>query len=581
MSVELRTITALAGLKALAPQWDELVARSAGGASLFRSPVWLLPWWQAYQRVLAAELHVVAAFEGDRLVGLAPFYTRVGRRGPRLKLKEVRLLGDAGPRPPALDLLVEPGFEEDFGNQLAADLTATAAEWDVIDLQPLQEPSRVRAFMTNQLSTSGFTFESAEAGGARRLALTAPGMESGGVMGEETDPRIRHYAHEVQSLRKGLAALRRLSRLEWADREEASPLADQEASHFLEQITVELGTAGLARLTRVDDGDNEAIAAGLVIDDGDRAVILATAVDPERPGAAARLIEAETRAAVARGMVALDVVTGAYEVQLPELPSVRQRALRVRIYGASRSAALARTYGAVRRRVEAARDAPGAAAAGARAAWAKIRTAAETVVGFQRLHLYRGELWTRGITPAPGLTCSLFREADFDALGQAERDLLVESLDLDLEYARQKWQRADKVVLARLNEKPAGVTWCARNEVWVPELGRSLDLLTTEAYIHDVFVAPQARGRAVAPSMLEFLARELRASDVYRAWALIGGENVASVRAFEKAAYAAVADLIYQRERVGIGADKLTVRPPDPEALRLLGLGPGGEERVR
>lgn len=260
---------------------------------------------------------------------------------------------------------------------------------------------------------------------------------------------------------------------------------------------------------------------------------------------------------------------------------MRQRALRVRIYGSSRSAALARTYGAVRRRVEAARDAPGAAAAGARAAWAKIRTAAESVAGYQRLHLYRGELWTRGITPAAGLTCNLFRESDFDGLGQAERDLVVESLDLDLDYARQKWQRGDMVVLARLGAKPAGIAWCARNEVWVPELGRALALLPNEAYIHDVFVAPQARGRAVAPSMLEFLARELRARDVYRSWALIGGENVASVRAFEKAAYAAVADLLYQRDRGGSGADKMTMRPPDPEALRLLGLGPSGEERVR
>ncbi len=580
MSLELRNITGLAGLKALVEPWRELASGMPGGGSLFRGPQWLLPWWQAYHRVLGAELHVVAGFSGERLVALAPLYTRVGRRGPRLKLKEIRLLGDAGPRPPALDLLVDPSFEEEFGSQLGQQLAA-AGDWDVIDLQPLQEPSRARAFMTNGLGTSGFSCESAEAGGARRLLLSVPGLESGGLLGVENDPRIRHYADEVTSLRKGLAALRRLSRLEWADREEASPLADQEASHFLEQVTVELGTTGTARLSRLDDGDNEAIAAALVIDDVDRAVVLATAVDPERPGAAARLLEAEARAAVARGRVALDVVTGADEVQLPVLPSVRQRALRVRIYGSSRAAHLARTYGAVRRRVEAARDAPGAAAAGARAAWAKIRTAAETLTGLQRLHLYRGELWTRGITPAVGLTVNVFREADFERMSQGERDQLIESLDLDVNYARQKWQRGDVVVLARLGGKPAGIAWCARNQVWVPELARTLELLTTEAYIHDVFVAPQARGRAVAPSMLEFLARELRAGDVYRSWALIGSDNVASVRAFEKAAYAAVADLIYQRERPGSPAEKLTVRPPDQEALRLLGLATLDEERER
>jgi GNAT superfamily N-acetyltransferase len=564
---ELYTITSVAGLKEIAGEWAEL-ARRAGG-SLFRGPEWLLPWWHEYHRVLAAELRVEIATEGGRLVALAPFYTRVGKRRPGLKLKEIRLLGDAGPRPPALDLLVEPGHEEEIGAELAERLGASAEEWDVIDLQPLQEPSRARAFMTNRLGAAGFQVESGQAGSSRRLALTVPGVEASAAA---PDARVRRYTDEVGSLRKGMAALRRLTRLEWSDREEQSPLADPEAQALLEHVTLELGRKGKARFARLDDADNEAIAAALVIDDGERAVMLATAIDPQQPGAAVRLLEAEAREAASRGCLSLDVVTGANELPLPGLPSARHKALRVRIYGHSRAAALARTYGAVRRKVEAARDAPGAAAAGARAAWSKIRTAAESAIGKERLHLYRGELWTRGITSPPGLTIGLFSEADFDGLSTNERDTLIESLDLDVAYAREKWKRGDLVILSRLNDRPAGIAWCARNDVWVPELGRSLGLLSTEAYIHDVYVAPQARGRAVAPSMLEFVSRELRARDVYRSWALIGSDNIASARAFEKAAYAAVADIIYHRERGAATVDKVTVRPPDPEALRLLGL---------
>ena len=70
--------------------------------------------------------------------------------------------------------------------------------------------------------------------------------------------------------------------------------------------------------------------------------------------------------------------------------------------------------------------------------------------------------------------------------------------------------------------------------------------------------------------MLDFLARELRRRDVYRAWALIERSNTASTRAFEKAAYASVADVIYAR--MGL-ASRLMVRPPDPEARAFLGLG--------
>jgi GNAT superfamily N-acetyltransferase len=124
------------------------------------------------------------------------------------------------------------------------------------------------------------------------------------------------------------------------------------------------------------------------------------------------------------------------------------------------------------------------------------------------------------------------------------------------------------VVVAELDGEPAGILWCARGPVYVPDIGREVRPLGGECYIHDVYVVPSARGRQVAPAMLEFIARELRQRDVYRAWALIQGANSASTRAFEKAAYASVADVIYAR--MGL-ASKLLVRPPDPEARVFLG----------
>jgi L-amino acid N-acyltransferase YncA len=84
-----------------------------------------------------------------------------------------------------------------------------------------------------------------------------------------------------------------------------------------------------------------------------------------------------------------------------------------------------------------------------------------------------------------------------------------------------------------------------------------------------VFVSPDARGKNVAPTMLEDLARRLRQRDVYRAWALIHPSNVASTRAFEKAAYVSVADVILAKMA---GASRVVVRPPDPEARRLFGV---------
>src|SRR5262249_39797517 len=159
---------------------------------------------------------------------------------------------------------------------------------------------------------------------------------------------------------------------------------------------------------------------------------------------------------------------------------------------------LARTYASIRRRAEAARDAPGAAAAGARAAWTKIREAAASVASYERLHLYRGQLWTRGVVPPDGLTVDEMTAGDLDAMPAAERQAFLQRLELDEVYCREKWRRGDLVVVARLYGRPAGISWCARSAVPVAEIGREVRPGHAECYIHDVFVAPDARGRNVA-----------------------------------------------------------------------------------
>ncbi len=563
MSVDFTVIKELASLVELTSAWRDL-AQLGGSGALFRGPDWLLPWWHAYHQALAAELCVFVGREDGELVCLAPFYIRTAKA--LVDVRELRMLGDAGPRPPALDLLVRPGFEDRAGAQLAKAVTELGKTWDVIDLEPLADPSRIRANMIARLGTAGFTIESAPAaGGARRIALGHAGTDA------LVDAPIVVHTDDAAGMRKGMSALRRLSRLEWAEREEQSPLADLEAGALLEEVALIQGRQGRARLAVLDDAAGEAVAATLVVDDGDRAVVLAMAIDPEcmTKGAAERLIAEEAAAAALRGRVALDVVTGAAEYPLPPMPWSRQGALSVRVWNATRSASVSRRVEVVRRRARAVRETPGVAASQARAAWARIRTAAQEVAQYQRMHLYRGQLWTRGIAPAEGLVLAAFTEADFDALLPAGRADLAEQLRFDEPFARTSWRRGDLALLARLHGRPAGIAWAARGPVLVPELGRTLSLSKYEAYIHDVFVAGAARGRAVAPVMLEELARVLRDLDVYRSWALIGADNQPSMRAFEKASYTAVCDVIHARVGGGV---RLIVRPPDPEAKELLGL---------
>jgi GNAT superfamily N-acetyltransferase len=562
MAVDVSLVRDEAALRALEPEWRALAA--SGPGALFRGPDWLLPWWGAYRQTLHAQPHVLVGRNAEGLlVAIAPLYQRT-LKVALLEARELRLFGDAGPRPPVLDFLALPGWEDRAGAAFARALIDTAPDWDVIDLEPLADPSRLRAAFASRLATAGFTVESApSAGGARRIALglaEPPDPAQAGTLEVGSDPAL---------VKKGLSALRRLSRLEWGERDEASPLGDAQAADLLENVIAAVD--GLAHVIRLDDVAGEAIAVGLIIDDGDRAVVIAMGVDPQvvASGAPQRLLQAEAAAARARGRTALDVVAGAMEYQLPLLPTSRQGALAVRIWSTSTTAAVSRAYRNVQRRARRAVTSPGIAAAQARAAWTRIRTAAANVATYERLSLYRGQVWTRGLAVPQGLELALFGVEDLDRLDENSRAALLDHLELDEAAARRWWGRGDLSVLAKFGPRPAGIAWSARGPVEVPELGRTLQLSKYEAYIHDVFVAPSARGRGSAPAMLEFLAKDLRERDVYRSWALIAADNQASLRAFQKASYTSVCDVVYARMA---SVDKIIVRPPDPEAKALLGL---------
>lgn len=78
-------ITDVAGLQALAPEWDELAVAASNPVA---APAWALSWWR---HVAAPEFQprVVAVRERGVLIGVAAFYLTQGRGG----IREARLMG--------------------------------------------------------------------------------------------------------------------------------------------------------------------------------------------------------------------------------------------------------------------------------------------------------------------------------------------------------------------------------------------------------------------------------------------------------------------------------------------------------
>ena len=73
-------------------EWDELFSAQAGVANPFCAPEWVEVWYSTFTR--PADQVLLTVREGARLIGVAPFFRNVGRRGPARLAS--RLLAGAG-----------------------------------------------------------------------------------------------------------------------------------------------------------------------------------------------------------------------------------------------------------------------------------------------------------------------------------------------------------------------------------------------------------------------------------------------------------------------------------------------------
>jgi GNAT superfamily N-acetyltransferase len=564
---------------ALGVRWDGLA--SASDAGLFLSHRWLTAWWRAFHGVDELWVFTVED-EAGALIAAWPLCLRAPRSGA-LRVGELRVIGDLGGAAASdRSILCIPGQETAACAQLV-DALLVARGWDVLDVPTSRR--EIGDAMARAMVAAGAKFDRSEQAGRATVELPTRGEweEFARTRRPQRTVGGAVYATAEIDVMHGLEELLRLLRKEWAAKEATSPAADPQAVAFLHEMVPELHQQGLLRLGIIGVEGQGAIAADLVVTDGERAVQLLRGADPEHQpaGVSEQLTFGSIEAAVQAGARRFELADG-------EGPwrAAAARVERLRLWNSTTAGRLHRGVAALTGAMRAIDVGPLATQksggrqrtpSGAWRAFDKLRTAAPDVVQravarvatYSTLHLYRGELFTRNVRETGELTLSLFAKRNFDALPPLERERYIARLDLQEAYCRQKWDRGDTVVLAMESGTPAGILWCARTPVYVPDIGREVRPGAGECYIHDVYVHPDERGRQVAPAMLDFLARELRGRDVYRAWALIERTNVASTRAFEKAAYASVADVVYAR--MGL-ASRLIVRPPDPEARAFLGL---------
>jgi CelD/BcsL family acetyltransferase involved in cellulose biosynthesis len=294
-------------LERFLPAWDELAVACERP---FCAPAWLLSWWRE-ARSGDARLRVVLVFDGDRLVGVAPFFAQVAFR-----LNELRLLAAGFSH--RIGVLAEPGKEQWVARALAPALAASEPKpagvvFEGIDAQdPWPE-----------------LLASAWPGRRPRLrtdaTMEAPTVDLGGSYEEWIESRARKFRKEARrnarrleeagatdrigADREAIEALLRLHQARWEERggSDVGPRAES----VVAAAARELGGEGRLEVVLLEGPDGP-ISAELMLRAGKTAAFWAGGFDPEwarhAPGTQTMLVA--LRAAAESGVEVADLGGG-------------------------------------------------------------------------------------------------------------------------------------------------------------------------------------------------------------------------------------------------------------------------------
>lgn len=133
----------LASLEALRPAWRRLLARIEDD-SPYLTPEFMLPWMRLVRD--RYRLRVLAAWDGDHLVGLAPIVERcLARAGIRIVIRSFPVFGET----PPFDVMIA-GREGDVMRAFVAHWL-TSGPWDVMELADVRAESRTTALLGEAL----------------------------------------------------------------------------------------------------------------------------------------------------------------------------------------------------------------------------------------------------------------------------------------------------------------------------------------------------------------------------------------------------------------------------------------------
>lgn len=250
-------VTTADGFRALAAEWNALLDRSTVH-SVFLTWDWLYAWW--CHLGAARRLHLISVREADgRLIGLAPFC--IQREGTLPPVRVATFLGRERVSSEYVDVIAEPGREEEVAGHVWNALLETRNEWDLLRFEDMLESASWLRYAGRVANGRAYAREIADAQICPHLPLAGSRDAFHEGLGGSLRRRARQmtrYLERVavdirvvdapEDLPGALEDLYRLHALRWAARHQAGNFGDPRVRAFHAQVASSLAPSGRVRL---------------------------------------------------------------------------------------------------------------------------------------------------------------------------------------------------------------------------------------------------------------------------------------------------------------------------------------------
>ena len=149
--MKIEVITDTARFEELKDEWNNLLMQS-NSTSIFLTWEWLYYWWLHFRNKNKLFIIIVRNKTSGQMIGIAPLYLKKNQFFKNLSLKKLKLLGSEKVDSEFLDFIIYPGMEEAVSELICKFLNEKSSEWNVLELNEIEESSSLNCFVRRKFS---------------------------------------------------------------------------------------------------------------------------------------------------------------------------------------------------------------------------------------------------------------------------------------------------------------------------------------------------------------------------------------------------------------------------------------------